>query len=876
MEYGGLTDFVAYSGSRSVDFLESKPGYFLSARMDEGGRAHMSEPPIHPPAVEKYDPVVNFDKLHPERIDSESRIRVLLERVCGESILLRRGLNKQIDPETAWIRDIGDSLLKLETRDFEPDSRPNIFLNFLVDGQPHFFSAPVIQRDDGTLSIGIPPVIYLAERRDHVRRPPEGHNSRRVSLTWSGAEPISAEITDLSVEGLGVIVDASRAPKLDSLLGIRFMDGDRAGEHAFGEVRQHEACADKLGWTRIGLGVSASPKGQPVRRETLDTVVAPSSRRNGVRRLKVFSAGVHVALNKARERVFRTQPELPDIRIVEFENDAGEVIRAIVDSWGTSRGATAVVIPPAWGRTKESLMPLALCLVAAFKAVREPIVVIRFDGIRKKGESYNDPDCRDPGTDHHKFTFYQGVRDIHATLDFLDQSQEFRPSTTILVSFSAASIESRVAVAADKRIDGWICVVGAADLQHMMRVISGGVDFAAGMARGMRFGMQQILGIEVDMDIAGLDAIEHQMAYLEDSRRDMSAIKVPVTWIHGSFDAWMDAERALDILSRGDSANRRFIEVPTGHMLKTSGQALETFQLISREVARIALGRSIEPALPDLAALDLRRRSERQRLPLRSPDLPGFWKDYLIGRDETLGIELMHSITPYRDLMERQVTALSLGPDCRVADLGCGTGAFPLHLISQCPAPNVHVIGVDYVRGGLRRAISRLSEHKLPDGLRVSFVESNLETSARGPDIPIDSKSVDAVLAALLISYVQDPHHLLMEMHRILKPGGRLVLSSLRRDADMSRLYTDGVAELRKGRARELLGGDSEKRIDVLARAYLNQASRLLDFEEEGRFRFWDPSELERMAECAGFVSVASQRTLGSPPQAVIVSALRP
>jgi ubiquinone/menaquinone biosynthesis C-methylase UbiE/pimeloyl-ACP methyl ester carboxylesterase len=836
----------------------------------------MSDLPKLPSAVETHDAVVNFDRLHPERIDNESRIRVLLERVRDESISLRRGLNKGIEPETAWIRNISGSQLTLETRGFEPDSRPNVFLSFLVDGQPHFFSAPVIQRKNGTVLTGFPSVIYLAERRDHLRRPPDGNESRRVTLTAEGAEPISAEIADLSVEGLGVIVGSSKAPQVDTSLGVLFMGGERAGERAYGEVRQREICADRTGWTRIGLGVSASPRGLAVQRESLAAAVAPSMRRDGVRRLKVFSAGVQLALNKARERVFRTKTALPDIRVIEFENDSGEMIRAIVDSWGPSRGATTVVIPPAWGRTKESLMPLASCLVAAFKASNEPIVVIRFDGIRKRGESYNDPDCRDPETDHHRFTFYQGVRDIQATLDFLDKSPEFQPSSTILVSFSAASIESRAAVAADRRIDGWICVVGAADLQHMMRVISGGVDFAAGMATGMRFGMQEILGIEVDMDVAGLDAIEHRLAYLEDARRDMSDIKVPVTWIHGSFDAWMDAERALDILSRGDSANRRFIEVPTGHMLKTSGEALETFQLISREVARLSLGRSIEPELPNLAALDFRRRAERQRLPSRSPDLAAFWKDYLIGRDETLGIEMMHSITPYRDLMEMQVAALLLVPGCRVADLGCGTGAFPLHLVGQRIAPKTHVFGVDYVREGLWRARSRLSEHELPDGLRVSFMESNLETSGSGPDIPICSHSMDAVLAALLISYVQDPHHLLKEMLRILKPGGRLVLSCLRKDADMSRLYTEGIAELRKGRARELLGEASEKRIDVLARAYLNQASRLLDFEEEGRFRFWDPNELEQMAERAGFISVASQRTLGSPPQAVVVSALRP
>jgi SAM-dependent methyltransferase len=130
-------------------------------------------------------------------------------------------------------------------------------------------------------------------------------------------------------------------------------------------------------------------------------------------------------------------------------------------------------------------------------------------------------------------------------------------------------------------------------------------------------------------------------------------------------------------------------------------------------------------------------------------------------------------------------------------------------------------------------------------------------------------------LAGLLISYLPEPLQLLGEAHRILKPGGRIVISSLRRDADMSRLYRDGVVELREGRAREALGARSAEKIDELARAYLNQASRLLDFEEEGTFRFWDPAELVDLVKSAGFSGVASQRSLGTPPQAVIVSAVR-
>ena len=51
------------------------------------------------------------------------------------------------------------------------------------------------------------------------------------------------------------------------------------------------------------------------------------------------------------------------------------------------------------------------------------------------------------------------------------------------------------------------------------------------------------------------------MGFLEDARRDMSRIEVPITWIHGKYDAWMDLDRVVESMSCGRTDNRRIIEV---------------------------------------------------------------------------------------------------------------------------------------------------------------------------------------------------------------------------------------------------------------------------------------------------------------------------
>ena len=148
------------------------------------------------------------------------------------------------------------------------------------------------------------------------------------------------------------------------------------------------------------------------------------------RRWSALAQGAAYASTRLVRSLNPRKQEGPKIRLARYQNERGERLVGIIDSWGDTRGATAVVIAPAWGRTKETLLPLARTIVETFRAANHPVVVLRFDGIRKRGESHNDPDCLEAGTEHHHFTFSQGVRDISATLDFLERSPEFAPSKT--------------------------------------------------------------------------------------------------------------------------------------------------------------------------------------------------------------------------------------------------------------------------------------------------------------------------------------------------------------------------------------------------------------------------------------------------------------
>jgi ubiquinone/menaquinone biosynthesis C-methylase UbiE len=791
-------------------------------------------------------------------------------------------VNRKIDAETARIERLDSTSIVLRATNFENSTtRPGatLLLNGSIDGLPLFFATSVLEISRGTIKASLPGVIYRAERRDRARRLPlDEDGPTRVRAEFGERNAREGRIADVSPDGLAILVEGRLESQRGDSLRVKFLDGRRSGEFLHAQVRNLSNPPQSPGWQRLGMRVSAAPFSNPMeasQRKFIGGIGVAAEARNRWQLLSRSVASAVRPLRSWRRHVVEDSPT--DVDVVDYKNDRGETIRAIVDSYGERRHATAVVIPPAWGKTKETLLPLAFTIVETFRKAKKPVVVIRFDGIRKRGESFNEPSCRLPGREHHRFTFSQGVRDIQTTLDFLRDSGA-RPSKTILVTFSAASIEARRAVAIEaERISGWISVVGAADLQSAMRVVSGGLDFLGGAERGVSFGLQEVQGVTVDIDFAAPDAIANGLAFMEDARQDMARINTPVLWIHGRYDAWMDLERVQSLLGIGDQSNRQLLVVPTGHQLRSSMEALQVFQLVAGEIARLALGEALPASLPNLQSLKLRGLAERRRLPQVTLDRRGFWRDYLLGRDGQLGIELMTATSAYSEVMRQQVDLLELSAGDSVVDLGCGTGPFMAQLLESGRAPaDLVVTHVDCVTQVLKHVRERETRHSKSPRLQVNYISADLELFERNPRIPLADRSQDAVLASLLISYVRQPDSLLREIHRVLRPGGRLVLSALKPDADTSRIFVSGAEELRAGRARERLGDLESAALEKSLRSFLNDAARLLELEEKGVFSFWPKDEIQALLRASGFTRVTAHDGFGDPPQAFVVRGCRP
>jgi ubiquinone/menaquinone biosynthesis C-methylase UbiE len=143
----------------------------------------------------------------------------------------------------------------------------------------------------------------------------------------------------------------------------------------------------------------------------------------------------------------------------------------------------------------------------------------------------------------------------------------------------------------------------------------------------------------------------------------------------------------------------------------------------------------------------------------------------------------------------------------RILDLGCGTGLF----LRAYEGLGGYGIGIDLSREMIRRARMRCEESE--------FFVGNAEV------LPFCAESFDAVVSLMAFSYVRRPDLLLSEVHRVLKPGGRIAICTLGRNlltTGLPAIYT--MAELMRlkkigmGAFGEYYYGTGEMR-HLLARA---------------------------------------------------------
>ena len=848
-----------------------------------------------------------------------------------------------------------------------------VFVSFQIGYATYNFETMIsrIAPDGREIVCLYPRLMFYSEKRTEKRISPLGDLRVEIPLPQPFGGAIGGRVTDISPGGVSFVADphAQALLKGTPLDRVSILDGGRSLWSESGEVR-YVSRAGEGALHAVKYGIQFG-----IGRMSVQSVQAPE-----------LDAGPRAEEAAAKPAARAVPAEagpaaLQTPEVIRVETRQGEEIVGLLNSALPLDGAPVpvVIVPPAFGKTKETLFGLALTLTENFRRLGKPIAVIRFDGIRKKGESFNDPESSEPPYEMLNTNFTQGAADIVAVLDWLDLNPKLRPSSVVLLTFSFSALDARIVLrdeANRRRIHYWIACMGTPEFRDLMVRVNCGLDFLENYQLGIKLGVMPVLGNLVNVDPYVGDGVKNQVATLEQAREDMRHIDIPITWIYGQYDSWVRAEFIRDVMSVKADAPREVISVPIGHNARTSREALRTFGTITSLIHRFLHGAMITPVLPDRKALEIMRRAEKDRLPSRNlRNRKSYWHRYLVGEENLLGFDIMAMSDDYQQLMQDQLLALELRPTDRLLDLGGGTGNFVEHLLESGRTLPAQVIIADLIPDAMRQAWDKLvTRHdalkepgrldllvldlelsrflpiqrflageigtfeeladkvenlSLESALRIqqaytprlhrilrgepvtpaydewlkrqfdlheyrTIVDFNLAAryvrrlTAKKPafrrlslpgflegnlHLPLRAGWCDKVLMSLVLSYIFNPGETLAEVRRVVRPGGLLVLSSMRPNTDASGPFTRLLEKI-EAMPEEALPPRWPKGLLLESlRVFLNDAQALVDLEEAGTFDFFDPDKLAGLLEGAGWDIERVIPSYGDPPQGYVVVA---
>lgn len=548
--------------------------------------------------------------------------------------------------------------------------------------------------------------------------------------------------------------------------------------------------------------------------------------------------------------------------LVTFENKQGKRIVGFHDfPKGNGDEKQWILVLPGYGETKTDVLTVSYFLA------KNGFHTLRFDYSDHVGES----DGEILST-----TLTKLKEDIQSALDYLQR--RFQPASVGAIGSSLASRALLRAAREDDRIRLLLNLVSIVDLRKTLSSIYH-EDHFDHTHQGLSNGIMDVLGFQVDADHFLHSAIQDRYENLVTTMEDVDHIKVPIVFFAAERDVWVELEDVRQVFDATRSRNKNLCVLKGAmHRLYENPQVVkEALKTMVEYSARYLPDRRGLLALeePNLKEIGVRIRKEKERSKiLRSvtrEEEREFWKSYLQKYSFVINV---HDYWNLLDFVYRLLGEPISGD--KILDAGCGIGNYGTFLLlkliyrlrqSLLVTPSASAfsyVGIDFVKDAVvdaRETHNRIvGEFCRGMGLlpgrsptSYSYFLADLDSS-----LPFASRTFDKVCCNLVVCYLREPQRAVADLARILKPKGRMVITSLKPFADLSEVYRNFVRV-----------AESQREI-VEARKLLNNAGRIKAKEAEGIYQFFSEEELSDLLKEAGMHEVETFRSFGNQANVAI------
>jgi ubiquinone/menaquinone biosynthesis C-methylase UbiE len=209
------------------------------------------------------------------------------------------------------------------------------------------------------------------------------------------------------------------------------------------------------------------------------------------------------------------------------------------------------------------------------------------------------------------------------------------------------------------------------------------------------------------------------------------------------------------------------------------------------------------------------------------------------------------NLFPYRSLLEELNNMLNIRERESILDAGCGPGLVIEKILKENRGRQISITGIDIDRRMIGYAHTRC--------MKLSNVRLQIADLNRSLEFP--DNSFDKVICSNTLYALEQPGAAISEFHRVLKPGGAVVIANPKPNAGEGALIREHISALNR------LTPLDKKIHHILVSLLLIPVNSIVitinritvEKGRRGRYHFLTEEDLQRTLQDVGFINIQTR-----------------